>query len=561
MSLFGDSEATSSPWDFPEPKGPHDRIATLLADAPVPAGYGRAFKESEPIAGFSSTSALRRVMDRAGLVNAQQEEILSTLLQGSSDQRLSEQVWNVGMALIGLAQNGEDDLSLDSVDYNRSSLPEVVYQDDLSSSLMSQSLEDSPPLWEQEESQDAGAASSGEVWAPKVNVDPSSYNPISRDTIGVKIVPEKEGVFMFRHVVYAVEGTLPMNNQPLKVVRRYSDFLWLLECLVKIYPFRLLPVLPPKRLAVDGRYLSSDSYFLERRRRGLSRFVNQLVKHPVLREEKLVQMFLTVDTEWTSWRKQSSIRLEEEFAQRTVSPSFAAQWNEQEEMDRWRTVRNGVSESLEIISQLCMLADRIYKRQEAMATDYSKLSNAFSLLTSSCASVYSQEGNEMPAIKEGLLSASRYSSNVHELLRDESASIDIGFLEDLKQLREMLGSISDLFSRYDSLGGNNIPQLEQRIQLNEKKIATLNSKPDTKPTEISRLRKSIANDKKSIERQTNRGWLIKECISQEIILCQRTQYQISKLLRDWASDNTKYSELLQNNWSELNNDTSHMPLI
>jgi sorting nexin-8 len=561
MSLFGDSEGTSSPWNFPEPKGPHDRIATLLADAPVPASYGRAFKESEPIAGFSSTSALRRVMDRTGLSNAQQDEVLSTLLQGSSDQRLSEQVWNVGMALIGLAQNGEDDLSLDSVDYNRSNLPEVVYQDDLSSSLMSQSLEDSPPLWEQDEPQDAGASSSGEIWAPKVNVDPSSYNPISKDTIGVNIVPEKEGVFMFRHVVYAVEGTLPMNGQPLKVVRRYSDFLWLLECLVKIYPFRLLPVLPPKRLAVDGRYLSSDSYFLERRRRGLSRFVNQLVKHPVLREEKLVQMFLTVDTEWTSWRKQSAIRLEEEFAQRSISSSFAAQWNEQEEMDRWRTVRNGASDSLEIISQLCMLADRIYKRQEAMATDYSKLANAFGLLTSSCASVYSQEGNEMPAIKEGLLSASRYSSNVHELLRDESASIDIGFLEDLKQLREMLGSISDLFSRYDSLGGNNIPQLEQRIQLNEKKIAALNSKPDTKPTEISRLKKSITNDKKSIENQTNRGWLIKECISQEIILCQRTQYQISKLLRDWASDNTKYSELLQNNWSELNNDTSHMPLI
>lgn len=560
MSLFGDSEATS-PWNFPEPKGPHDRIATLLADAPVPQGYGRAFQESEPIAGFSSTSALRRVMDRAGLSGAQQDEILSTLLQGSSDQRLSEQVWNVGMALIGLAQNGEDDLSLDSVDYSRSNLPEVTYQDDLSSSLMSQSLEDSPPLWEQDDPGVGGASSSGEVWAPKVNVDPSSYNPIAKDTIGVKIVPEKEGVFMFRHVVYAVEGSLPMNNQPLKVVRRYSDFLWLLECLVKIYPFRLLPVLPPKRLAVDGRYLSSDSYFLERRRRGLSRFVNQLVKHPVLREEKLVQMFLTVDTEWTSWRKQSAIRLEEEFAQRTISPSFAAQWNEQEEMDRWRTVRNGAVESLEIISQLCMLADRIYKRQEAMATDYSKLSNAFNLLTSSCAGVYSQEGSEMPAIKEGLLSASRYSTNVHELLRDESASIDIGFLEDLKQLREMLGSVSDLFSRYDSMGGNNIPQLEQRIQLNEKKIGALNSRPDTKPSEISRLRKSIANDKKSIENQTNRGWLIKECISQEILLSQRTQYQISKLLRDWASDNTKYAELIQNNWSELNNDSSHMPLI
>lgn len=33
------------------------------------------------------------------------------------------------------------------------------------------------------------------------------------------------------------------------VIRRYSDFAWLLECLLKQYPFRQIPLLPPKRLA------------------------------------------------------------------------------------------------------------------------------------------------------------------------------------------------------------------------------------------------------------------------------------------------------------------------
>lgn len=597
MSLFGDSDSTS-PWDFPEPKSSNDRIASLLSDASIPSSYTRAFQDSKPIAGFSSTAALRSVMGKARIPDNQQDSILATILQGSNDQSLSQEVWNVGMALIGLAQTGEDDLSLDSVDYSRNQLPEVTLYssnnnnnnndydsasfeeetNNLASSLISQNLEDSSiwgyPAQQQDINNDnnntggpnelsgVGASSTTtDPWALKVDVDPSTYNPISKDTIGVKIVPEKEGMFMFRHVVYMVEGYLPASNTPLKVVRRYSDFLWLLECLVKIYPFRLLPVLPPKRLAVDGRYLSSDSYFLERRRRGLGRFVNQLVKHPVLREEKLVQMFLTVDTEWSSWRKQSNIRLEEEFAQRTISPSFAAQWNEKEEMERWHKVRTGAAESLETVSQLCMLADRIYKRQEAMAADYSKLSHAFTYLNTSASNLYSQEGNEMPTIKEGLLSASRYTSNVHDLLRDESASLDIGFLEDLKQLRELLGSVSDLFSRYDSLGGNNISQLEQRIQMNEKKITGLNAKPDTKPGDINKLKSAISSDKKSIEAQTNRDWLIKECISQEILLSQQTQYQISKLLRDWASDNTKYSELLVSNWSELNNDVSHMPLI
>jgi sorting nexin-8 len=49
--------------------------------------------------------------------------------------------------------------------------------------------------------------------------------------------------------------------------------------------------------AVNGTHLSADSNsFLEKRRRGLVRFANALVRHPVLSQEQLVVMFLTVPT-------------------------------------------------------------------------------------------------------------------------------------------------------------------------------------------------------------------------------------------------------------------------
>lgn len=48
--------------------------------------------------------------------------------------------------------------------------------------------------------------------------------------------------------------------------------------------------------AVNGRHLSADTSFIEKRRRGLVRFVNALVRHPVLGQEQLVVMFLTVPT-------------------------------------------------------------------------------------------------------------------------------------------------------------------------------------------------------------------------------------------------------------------------
>lgn len=79
------------------------------------------------------------------------------------------------------------------------------------------------------------------------------------------------------------------------VVRRYSDFVWLNEILVKRYPFRIVPILPPKRLTIPvaGRHLSSDEGFMERRRRGLQRYLRALIAHPILGRDELVQIFLT----------------------------------------------------------------------------------------------------------------------------------------------------------------------------------------------------------------------------------------------------------------------------
>lgn len=61
----------------------------------------------------------------------------------------------------------------------------------------------------------------------------------------VTLMPEKEGMFLFRHHNYEVTS----SRRGSKVIRRYSDFVWMLECLYKRYPFRALPLLPPKRVA------------------------------------------------------------------------------------------------------------------------------------------------------------------------------------------------------------------------------------------------------------------------------------------------------------------------
>ena len=57
-------------------------------------------------------------------------------------------------------------------------------------------------------------------------------------------IAEKEG-FIFPHINYWVQS----HNRQSSVRRRYSDFYWFWETLMKRYPFRVIPSLPPKKFS------------------------------------------------------------------------------------------------------------------------------------------------------------------------------------------------------------------------------------------------------------------------------------------------------------------------
>lgn len=76
---------------------------------------------------------------------------------------------------------------------------------------------------------------------PERSTGPSAVVPHGTgEVITVSTLPEKEGMFMFQHRNYEVKSI----RRGSTVVRRYSDFVWLLDCLHKRYPFRRLPLLP-----------------------------------------------------------------------------------------------------------------------------------------------------------------------------------------------------------------------------------------------------------------------------------------------------------------------------
>ncbi|CAL5873173.1 uncharacterized protein PFLUO_LOCUS7442 [Penicillium psychrofluorescens] len=385
-----------------------------------------------------------------------------------------------------------------------------------------------------------------------------SANLQVEETITVTLLPEKEGMFMFQHRNYEVKSA----RRGSTVVRRYSDFVWLLDCLQKRFPFRQLPLLPPKRVSVNGTHLSADSNsFLEKRRRGLVRFTNALVRHPVLGQEQLVVMFLTVPTELSIWRKQATISVQDEFVGRSL-PSDLEDSLPVTLTDTFETVRSGVKRSAEVYINLCTLLERLSKRNDGLAADHLRFSLALQSLTEVTKDTYAVDTNDIPALNEGITATARHLSTSQSLLEDEARAWSDGVLEDLKQQRDCLVSVREMFDRRDRLAHNNIPQLERRIETNERKLQDLRARPAgaAKPGEIEKVEDAIFKDKESIVEQHARGVFIKECTRDELVHFQRSQYHISRLHQDWSQERVKYSELQADNWRRLSDEIEGMPV-
>ncbi|KKA30280.1 hypothetical protein TD95_003875 [Thielaviopsis punctulata] len=377
------------------------------------------------------------------------------------------------------------------------------------------------------------------------------------ETVLVTLLPEKEGIFLFQHHNYEVAS--PRRNS--KVIRRYSDFVWLLGCLHKRYPFRVLPMLPPKRVALNGNHLSNDGAFIEKRRRGLARFLNAIVRHPVLSQEQLVIMFLTVPTELSVWRKQATISVQDEFVGRELTAGLEESLPIGPLEELFARTRNGVKRSAELYIGVCNIMDRLVKRTEGVAADHARIALSLISLTETHSDTYASDTNEVPLLNDGLQAMSRHLRTCQSLLEDESRAWEAGVLEDLKQQRDGLVSLRDMFERRDQLDKDNIPALEKRIRTNEDKIAVLRQKPEgmVKPGEVEKLAEAIISDKQSIVAQHNRSVFVRECVRDELRYFQASQYHVTRWNQDWAQERVKYAEMMADNWRSLIDGLEGMP--
>ena len=164
-------------------------------------------------------------------------------------------------------------------------------------------------------------------------------------------------------------------------------------------------------------------------------------------------------------------------------------------MDTFDTVRAGVRRSADTYISLCSLLERMAKRNQGVAADSLRFSQALRSLVDESEPTYATDNNDVPLLNEGIKSTAKHLETSQSLLEDEARAWDEGVLEDLKRQRDCLVSVRDMFDRRDRYVKNNIPQLERRIENNENKLAGIRAKPEgaIKPGELEKVEQAILN--------------------------------------------------------------------
>jgi sorting nexin-8 len=173
------------------------------------------------------------------------------------------------------------------------------------------------------------------------------------------------------------------------------------------------------------------------------------------------------------WRKQANLSVQEEFTGKTLPPDLEDSLPKTLP-ELFDTVRSGVRRSAENYINLCNMMERLARRNEGMASEYHRFSQALASLTETSQETYAVDTNDVP-------------------LLNEARGWEEGVLEDFKRQRDTLVSVRDMFDRRDKYARDNIPALEKRIASNETKLQNIRNKSaeQIKPGEAEKVEDAI----------------------------------------------------------------------
>ncbi|KAI8084373.1 uncharacterized protein B0P05DRAFT_535334 [Gilbertella persicaria] len=360
-------------------------------------------------------------------------------------------------------------------------------------------------------------------------------------------VAEKEG-FLFTHLNYWVQS----SQRQTSVRRRYSDFYWFWETLLKRYPFRIIPDLPPKKLS------GKDKVFLEKRCQGLQRFMNSIVRHPVLKNDEQVIIFLTEQTEFSAWRRAQSPHTEEEFIRANPQTEDLEVFIPKDLDSRIEQIQKRLPKSIEKYDMLCSIMERTIRLNEARALEMKKYNDTLKQLGDIEHDCFVTNCQACIQVVKGYGHVGNYLDQGSHIIETETSSSIAGVLENLKRHRDVSISFLDMLNRKSRLDANQINALARKITANTAKVNQNRGVPGLE-AEVERLDALIKSDTEKMIHQQRKDTYIRYCVASELSYLHKQQAFVSLLYQNFVHEQLQYARKTVDNWKALEALLCQMP--
>lgn len=295
--------------------------------------------------------------------------------------------------------------------------------------------------------------------------------------------------------------------------------------------------------------IASDEQFLERRRRGLTRYLTLVANHPILKHDKAVKAFLTETMDFSTWRKIHHEELQISEHNKNDEASLIGKLsNSQESLIPTtietivQTLRESLPELIEGLTRFCSLIERINYRNEMNANDFIRCKLSFDsfgeiykgLSNSSSGGSSNYSGRSRELDEEILYLNKDLKRFSDEALGKVGERMEIQYRENesellegkLKMQRDIWRALFGLLNRYENkLKHDDVEKLKKKIESKQARYTTLQSKRRNNL-------QAQAQQHESVNANTGGGTTSKEEEEMKRILQEITSYQddISRLL-------------------------------
>jgi len=309
-------------------------------------------------------------------------------------------------------------------------------------------------------------------------------------------------------------------------------------------------------------HIASDGQFLERRRRGLTRYIEFIANHPIMKHDKAVKAFFSETMEFSSWRKVHSSSLIIDTTTNDEAALIGKLSSSQESLiptsfdSILATLRESLPSLIDSLTRFCALLERINYRNEQNYSDLVRtrlaldsFSEIYKGLNNGGNSNHAGRPKEIEEetlfFNRDVLKLSENIGNIVELQEEVIHTRNEGLERDLKLQRDLWRSLLILLNKYESkLKHDNIDKIKKRIEQSQSRYSTLNNiqssnRKHKEEEEMKKLVNGIENDQNEIERLLNRRMFFRWCITAEIRLIWRLSTLMRVGMSEWMMRENK----------------------